>query len=226
MASAVKMGHAPDWRAQLGSKLVAADEAVAHIKSGDRITLSIAQATPFTLCAALSGRLMEIENVVLNHSAALYNWDLPGLGERFRLESFYLSPVGRELFGTGPAEFVPVSYFREGTLPPGLDNFNVYLMTVSPPDEQGMVNFGDIQIMSKLLSRNANLVIAEIDENSIRIGGDNSLHISEINWFVERTPDAPVVPLTPPPVPEEERRLVEAICGMVARELIPDRATL
>jgi 4-hydroxybutyrate CoA-transferase len=226
MASAVKMGHARDWRAQLGSKLVAADEAVAHIKSGDRITLSIAQATPFTLCAALSGRLMEIENVVLNHSAALYNWDLPGLGERFRLESFYLSPVGRELFGTGPAEFVPVSYFREGTLPPGLDNFNVYLMTVSPPDEQGMVNFGDIQIMSKLLSRNADLVIAEIDPDSIRIGGDNSLHISEIDWFVERTPDAPVVPLIPPPVPEEERRTVEAICGAVARKLIPDRATL
>jgi 4-hydroxybutyrate CoA-transferase len=226
MASAVKMNHAPNWRAQLGARLVTPDAAVAHIKSGDRITLSIAQATPFTLCAALAGRLMEIDNVVVNHSAALFNWDLPGLGERFRLESFYLSPIGRELFGAGPGEFVPVSYYREGTLPPGLENFNVYVLTVSPPDEHGMVNFGDVQIMSKLLSRNANLVIAEIDENSVRIGGDNSLHISEIDWFVERTPDAPVIPLTPPPVSEEERRTVEAICGAVARELIPDRATL
>lgn len=226
MASAAKMSHAPNWRAQLGSKLVAPDAAVAHIKSGDRITLSIAQATPFAVCAALAGRLMEIENVVVNHSAALFNWDLPGLGERFRFESFYLSPIGRELFGAGPGEFVPVSYYREGTLPPGLENFNVYILTVSPPDEHGMVNFGDIQIMSKLLSRNADLVIAEIDENAVRIGGDNSLHISEIDWFVERTPDAPVVPLTPPSVPEEERRTVEAICGAVARELIPDRATL
>ncbi len=226
MASAVKMSHAPNWRAQLGSKLVTPDAAVAHIKSGDRITLSIAQATPFTVCAALAGRLMEIENVVVNHSAALFNWDLPGLGERFRFESFYLSPIGRQLFGAGPGEFVPVSYYREGTLPPGLENFNVYILTVSPPDEHGMVNFGDVQIMSKLLSRNANLVIAEIDENSVRIGGDNSLHISEIEWFVERTPDAPIIPLTPPPVPEEERRTVEAICGAVARELIPDRATL
>ena len=110
MASALKIGHAPNWRAQLGSKLVDAETAVGHIKSGDRITLSIAQATPFTLCAALAGRLMEIEDVVLNHSAALFNWDLPGVGERFRLESFYLSPVGRDLFGTGPAEFVPVSF--------------------------------------------------------------------------------------------------------------------
>jgi 4-hydroxybutyrate CoA-transferase len=226
MASAVKMSHAPNWRAQLGSKLVTPEAAVAHIKSGDRITLSIAQATPFTLCAALAGRLMEIENIVVNHSAGLFNWDLPGLGERFRYESFYLSPIGRELFGTGPGEFVPVSYYREGTLPPGLENFNVYILTVSPPDDHGMVNFGDLQIMSKLLSRNANLVIAEIDESSVRIGGDNSLHISEIDWFVERTPDAPIIPLTPPPVPEEERHTVEAICGAVARELIPDRATL
>lgn len=226
MASAVKMNHASNWRVQLGAKLVTPDAAVAHIKSGDRITLSIAQATPFSVCAALAGRLMEIDNVVLNHSAALFNWDLPGLGERFRFESFYLSPIGRELFGAGPGEFIPVSYYREGTLPPGLENFNVYILTVSPPDEHGMVNFGDIQIMSKLLSRNANLVIAEIDEQSVRIGGDNSLHISEIDWFVERTPDAPVIPLTPPPVSEEERRTVEAICGSVARELIPDRATL
>jgi 4-hydroxybutyrate CoA-transferase len=226
MATALKMGHASNWRAQLGAKLVSPEVAVEHIKSGDRITLSIAQVTPFTLCAALAGRLMEIENVVVNHSAALFNWDLPGIGERFRLESFYLSPIGRELFAAGPAEFVPVSYYREGTLPPGLDNFNVYLLTVSPPDEFGMVNFGDVQIMSKLLSRNADLVIAEIDENSVRICGDNALHISEIDWFVERTPDAPVPPLVAPPVPEEERMTVEAICGAVARELIPDRATL
>src|ERR1700687_1165184 len=226
MANAMKTGHAPNWRAQLGSKLVAPEIAVGHIKSGDRITLSIAQATPFALCAALAGRLMELENVVVNHSAALFSWDLPGLGERFRFESFYLSPIGRELFAPGAGEFVPVSYYREGTLPPGLENFNVYLLTISPPDEQGMVNFGDLQIMSKLLARNANLVIAEINPSLVRIGGDNSLHISEIDWFVERTPDAPALPLTLPPVPEEERRVVEAICGAVARELIPDRATL
>src|SRR5580698_6221662 len=169
MASALEMGHAPKWRTQLGSKLVAPDTAVGHIRSGDRITLAIAQSTPFALCAALAGRLMELENVVVSHSAGLFNWDLPGLGERFRLESFYLSPIGRELFTSGPGEFVPVSYYREGTLPPGLENFNVYLLTVSPPDEHGIVNFGDLQIMSKLLSRNADLVIAEINPNSIRI---------------------------------------------------------
>ncbi len=90
-----------DWRAQLGSRLVSADDAVAHIKSGDRLALSIAQSTPFELCPALAGRLMELEDVVVNHGAAVMNWDLPGLGERFRLESFYLSPYDREIYTRG-----------------------------------------------------------------------------------------------------------------------------
>ncbi len=225
MATALKLDSF-DWRAQLGAKLVSADQAVSHIKRGDRITMSISHATPFTLCAALAARLMEIDDVVINHSASLFNWELPGLGERYRFESMYLSPVGRHLFAEGRADFVPVSYYRAGVLPPGLDNFNVYLMKVSPPDREGFVNFGDIQIMSKLLARNAELVIAEIDPSLVRIAGDNSMHISEIDWFVERSPDAPGLPVNLPPVPEDEKRIVATICETVARELIPDRATI
>src|SRR5438477_8298564 len=126
MATALNLSDSFDWRAQLGAKLVSAEEAVSHVKSGDRVAMSISHATPFTLCAALAGRLMEIDNVVLNHSASLFDWDLPGLGERYRFESIYLSPVGRELFTHGRAEFVPVSYYRMGVLPPGLDDFNVF----------------------------------------------------------------------------------------------------
>src|SRR5258708_23273521 len=94
MATAPSHHRAPgfDWRAQLGSRLVSADDAVAHIKSGDRVALSIAQSTPFELCPALAARLMELDDIVVNHGAAVMNWDLPGLGERFRLASFYLSP--------------------------------------------------------------------------------------------------------------------------------------
>ena len=226
MATALSTKESFDWRAQLGAKLVPAEEAVGHINSGDRVSLSIAQATPYMMCAALAGRLMEIENVVLNHSATLFNWDLPGLGERYKLESIYLSPIQREIYSEHRADFVPVSYYRVGVLPPGLDNFNVFVMTVSPPDREGFVNFGDLQIMSKLQARHASLVIAEIEPSLIRVGGDNSMHISGIDWFVERTADTSVPTLKPPPVPEEEKRIVTTICETVARELIPDRATI
>jgi acyl-CoA hydrolase len=226
MATALNIGDSLDWRAQLGAKLVSAEEAVSHIKSGDRVTMSISHATPFTLCASLAGRLMEIDNVVLNHSASLFNWELPGLGERYRFESIYLSPIGRDLFADGRADFVPVAYYRMGVLPPGLDTFNVFLMKVAPPDREGFVNFGDIQIMSKLQARNAELVIAEVDPSMVRIGGDNSMDISEIDWFVEHSPATSPLPLKLPPVPDEEKRLVATICETVATELIPDKATI
>jgi 4-hydroxybutyrate CoA-transferase len=225
MATAPSQHHTRfDWRAQLGARLVSADAAVAHIKSGDRVALSIAQATPFELCPALAGRLMELDKVVVNHGAAVMNWDLPGLGERFQLESFYLSPYDRELYHRGAADFTPIQYYRSGHLPPALDNFNVYLMTVSPPDEHGNCNFGDAQIMSKLLARNAKLVIAEIDTKSIRVGGDNSIHISEIDYFVERTMELPAISLPQPS--EEEARNIATVCQLVAKELIPDRASI
>jgi hypothetical protein len=46
--------------------------------------------TPFTLFHALAGRLIEIEREVINYSAAMFALDFPDLGDRFRLESFYL----------------------------------------------------------------------------------------------------------------------------------------
>jgi len=55
--------------------------------------------------------------------------------DRFRLESFYLSPIGRDLVSAPDPLNLCRLLLSEGTLPPGLDNFNVYLLTVSPPDE-------------------------------------------------------------------------------------------
>jgi len=78
--------------------------------------------------------------------------------------------------------------------------------------------------MSKMMARRAKLVIAEVDETFIWVGGDNLIHVSEIDYFVERTEAIPDFPI--PPVPEGERRLVSTICGTVAKELVPDRATI
>ena len=222
MASAIKMTS--DWRAQFGDKLVTPDEAVAHIKSGDRITASIAHVTPFTLFHALAGRLIELRagGDQLQRGALLLSI-CPASASAFGWSRFTLA-IDRKLFHEGMGEYVPVSYYRAGHLPPGLEDFNVYLMTVSPPDANGEVNFGDFQIMSKLCARNADLVIAEIDPHSIRVVGDNSMHISEIDYFVERTVGMPEIAV--PPVSEEERRTVDTIGALVASELIHDRATI
>jgi hypothetical protein len=95
---------------------------------------------------------------------------------------------------------------------------------VSAPNREGYVSFGESLIVSKLMARRAELVIGEIDERAIWAGGDNSIHMSEIDFFVEPTEIVPRAMLPPPS--EEEERTVGAICQIVARELIPDRATI
>jgi 4-hydroxybutyrate CoA-transferase len=213
-----------DWRASLGSALVSAEDALAQIKAGDRIGVALAQTTPHWLCGALAARLAELKDIVICHLAPYFDWNLPGLNDRFRLRSSYLSPIDRPLYGRLAIEFVPVGIYRAGVLPPGLDDLNVYLMKVSPPNRDGYVSLGESQIMSKLMARQADLVVAEIDPRAIWTGGDNSVHRSDIDYFVE--PPDPSPRLMPPPVSAEEERTVATICQLVARELIPDRATL
>jgi 4-hydroxybutyrate CoA-transferase len=213
-----------NWRAALGRRLVTAEEAISRINSGDRVSISLALQTPHALCGALAARLTELNSVVISHSAALFDWEIPGLAERFRLQSTFLSPVDRHLHDSRREEFMPVGLYRAGVLPHGLDNFNVFMVRVSPPNREGYVSFGESLIMSKLMARQAELVIGEIDERAIWTGGDNTIHTSEINFFVEPTEIVSRAKLPPPS--EEEERTVSAICQLVARELIPDRATI
>ena len=98
------------------------------------------------------------------------------MGERFQLQSCFLSPIDRHLYANGQAEFLPVGIYHAGVLPPGLDNFNVYLMKVSPPNREGYVSFSEGQIMSRLMARRADLVVGEIDEHAIWSGGDNAIY--------------------------------------------------
>jgi hypothetical protein len=84
-----------DWRALLSRRLVTAEEVVSHVNSGDRVSISLALQTPHALCGALAARLTDLERVVISHSAALFDWDIPGVAERFRLQSTFLSSVDR-----------------------------------------------------------------------------------------------------------------------------------
>ncbi len=212
-----------DWRQRCGDRLVSAEEAAAPVKSGDAIVVGMFQATPYTLCEAVAARSGELKDVLVSHSVSVYPWG-PRTGGAFKVESAFLTAVDRPWMEAGKLRYVPVGYFRRGELPPGMGPFDVFLVKVSPPDAHGYCGFGPALWFHKTFAANSKLVIAEVDESLIRTGGDNFIHLSEIDRLVEMKIPPPPLPI--PPRTEEEVAVTEVIGTLVATELVRDGDTL
>jgi len=178
-----------DWRERCGDKLVGAEEAAALVKSGNTIVVGLFQATPYTLCEAVAARSGELKDVLISHSVSVYPWG-PRTGGAFKVESAFLTAVDRPWMDAGKLRYVPVGYFRRGDLPPGMGPFDVFLTKVSPPDTHGYCSYGPALWFHKTFAANSKLVIAEVDESLIRTGGDNFIHLSEIDRLVEMLAEA------------------------------------
>lgn len=212
-----------DWRQRHADKVASAEQAAALVKSGDRIAVGLFQATPYTLCEAVAARSGELKDVLVSHSVSVYPWG-PRTGGAFKVESAFLTAVDRPWMDAGKLRYVPVGYFRRGELPPGMGPYDVFLVKVSPPDARGNCSYGAALWFHKTFAANSRLVLAEVDESLIRTGGDNFIHVSEIDRLVEMKIPPPPLPI--PPRTQEEVAVTEVIGTLVAAELVRDGDTL
>ena len=120
---------------------------------------------------------------------------------------------------------MPVSYCRAGALPYGIEALEVYMVTVSAPDRHGYCSFGTSVGMSPLMVKQASRIIAEIDTNFIRTGGENHVHVSAIDRVVEREGPLPFV-LTPEVYSQEKQDGIDTISMQIANDLIQDGDTI
>ncbi len=213
-----------DWREHCGDKLVSPQQAVkAAVRDGDSVQLNWLHATPLTLSQALLERKEELREVRVGTIGPLFNWDQPGVEQAFTIEATYLGTTTRPLMNEGRMDFIPVMYFRRGELPPGL-TCDVYMTPVSAPDKHGYCSFGHGLFMSKTMAKAARTVVAEVHQDFIRTGGENYIHVSEIDYFVE--PTQPPAQLPPTQRNDEEVAATELICTLVASNLVHDGDTL
>jgi 4-hydroxybutyrate CoA-transferase len=80
-------------------------------------------------------------------------------------------------------DFDPGSFVPFGTM--GLGETDVLLTEISPPDDDGFCSFGNSLWAKKRQIEKAKTVIAEVNGRLIRTCGDNFIHVSEIDYFVE-----------------------------------------
>jgi 4-hydroxybutyrate CoA-transferase len=214
-----------DWRQMVGEKLMSPEAAVEIVKPGDQVSVGFVNVTPFTLCEALYERRSELQKVRIDHAAPLFPWVRPGDEGPFELYDFYATAADRDLVNSGQVHYLPAARWREGELPDGcIENPDVYMVSVSPPDRHGYCSFGPGVFFSPTYCQRAKTVIAEVHENFIRTGGQNYVHLSRIDRMCEARLPSGTFPVQPPN--EEENLVTEVIGTLVATELIRDRDTL
>lgn len=216
-----------EWRARLGKKLVSLEQAMSHVQSGQVVNVAPYSCTPMTLCEGLKAHAMAkgLRDIRIEHLAAFVSWTEPQFKGVFRLFDNYATPPNRIAAHSGGMDYLPIGLWRSHELPAGLTAHpDVFLVPVSPPDARGFCSFGPGVWMSQTAVRQSKFVIAEIQEDFIRTGGENFVHVDQIDLFVEGRPSAGGAAAPGPS--EEEVSQVETICTLVAAELINDGDTL
>ena len=212
-----------DWQEEYNRKLVTAEEAVSVVKSGDRVAFPLDNSGgPVVIAEALAARLGELEDVEIHVCTPLldFGWFQPGWEKSFPVTvNSYLSPVVRAMMDERRADFSPVLYSLWGKAEtegrPGIRGTDVVMTVVSPPDKNGFCSFGCDIWSKKWYVKTARTVIAEVDKNHIRTHGDNRVHVSEIDYFVEYTrPRREFVP----PEPQEYMKAIGHYVGTLVRD--------
>lgn len=210
------------WVDDYKKKLVTAEEAVAVIKSHDRVYISGNAATPYVLMRSLAQRKDELEDVELVHVLLLGEDPLskPEMEGHFRHNSLFVGPADRKAINEGRADYIPIflhqipDLFYSGQMP-----IDVAMLHLSPPDEHGFMSYGVEVLASKAAAERAKIVIAQVNEKMPRVLGDSFIHVSRVHKIVEISEDLPELERNP--FSEVERKI-----GKFIADLIEDGSTL
>jgi acyl-CoA hydrolase len=218
LAAVVEVAMALDhgWRERAAS----AEEVVAHVRSGDRVFVHGAAATPTPLLQALVAR----EDLGDVHAYHLHLGGSPLIAsapaERIRSHAFFVDAGMRSAVAEGRADFIPVflsdvpRLFRRGIVP-----LDVALVQLSPPDAHGNCTLGTSCDAARAAVDTARVVLAEINDRMPRSHGHTAVPLARVTAFVRTSRELPETPM-------EARSEVSDRIGEIVAELVEDGATL
>lgn len=203
-------------------KIVSAEEAVAIVKSNNRVFFQGAAMTPNLLIDSFCDRYGELKNVEIihihTHGEAKYT--VAPYTDAFHLSSCFVGENVRGGVNSAFGDYIPIFLseihllFKRNILP-----LDVAFIQVSPPDRHGYCSLGVSVDITLSAIQTAKKVIAQINPQVPRTHGDGIIHIKNIDFAVEiDTPIHASILSTPTEV--------EAIIGKYVASLVEDGATL
>lgn len=214
---------ATNWESIYSARVVSAHEAVSRgIRSGDHIVLGHCAATPDELMRALyeqRERFSDLKTFQMLYFGEPYHLR-PEMRPHLTPYINFVDKGSRHAVSDGRGEYLPC-HFHEvpEMLSSGIFPVDVAMVQVSRPDQNGYCSFGVSNDYTSTAARVARTTIAEVNTRMPYIGGDNLIHVSELDYIVEV--DRPLVAVPPAVIGEEERQI-----GRYCAEIIHDGDTL
>jgi len=212
-----------EWRIRYADKLATAEKALSRIRSGQTVFIGSAAGEPLLLTdglADMASRFSDIEVIHLAASQKKPKLARPDLRNSFRYKTFYM---GRGVSGAvedGGAEYAPMNLSELPTaMARGIVLVDVALVQVSPPDSLGFCSLGVAVDGTKAAVENADLVIAQVNENMPATLGDSLVPVENIDFLVAG--NLPLPEVAPP-----ELDPISATIGRHIADLITDGTTL
>jgi 4-hydroxybutyrate CoA-transferase len=178
------------WIEEYKRKMVSPEEAVKVVKPGDRVHFAYGM-EPLALGLALLARSEELREkgvkLFVPAPGRDFAWYDPGWEDIFSIEIAHVLPIAYQMIRERRGDYLvgDITWAPD----PGLrEPVDVLLIQLSPPDKHGFCSFGSSLWDKKNAVKAAKKVLAEANDNLIRTYGDNFIHLSEIDYFVEHTP--------------------------------------
>lgn len=216
-----------DWQEEYRNKLIEAEKAAAMVKSGDRIVFTMGREA-FAVGLAIAARMGELKDVKLfvptpGHD---FGWYGPDSLSSFEVTIRMPTATCQEAVDNRLCDFDPGMLIPYVEVPENQKGA-VVVTEVSSPDEHGFCSFGASLWGKKRELAQARLKIAEVNPSLIRTFGDNFVHVSEIDYFVEHVSSgaAPGTGSLAGRALKEPEPYLRSIAGYVT-ELVRDKDTI
>ncbi len=200
---------------------VDAAEVVSHIRSGDKVFVHGAAATPTPLLAALAARTdlegVELYHLHLNGDCA---FAAPEQAGRLISNSLFTGPALRAPIAEGRADFIPIFLSEIPVLfTTGRVQLDVAIIQLTPPDRHGLCSLGPSVDAALAAAETAKTVLAEVNPRMPRSTGNSFVRFDRVTaWMAS---DRPIHA-----IPAREETEVEGRIGELIADLVEDGSTL
>lgn len=210
------------YRAEYASKLVSVDEALSHIKDGDVIGAGAAASEPYCLLSRLHTLNGKVHGLKFYSGLGMRDYPFlsdPACQETFQTDCVFMMAPGRAAHRKGLTSVYPASLHNGAGRWMDYNGVNVFMAAVTPMDKHGYFRMSMCLIHEMDMLEKADLVILEVTPDMPTIFGENTVHISQVDFVVEGNGKMPEIPSAEPSA-------VERAIGAHIAELIHDGDTI